>query len=71
VDTNGDQPAAASNLPAGGVRDRLTAAYASGRPDGGAWTARTLAAAAGCGRSSAAAFLRQQRHAQQQAGGGP
>jgi hypothetical protein len=63
VDAAGAQPAAAST-PAGGVRDRLAAAYTGGRPDGGAWSARTLAAAAGCGRSTAAAFLRQQRHAQ-------
>ncbi len=56
----------AVSTPAGGVRQRLAAAYASGRPDGGAWTARTLATAAGCGRSSAAAFLRQQRQPQQQ-----
>jgi hypothetical protein len=33
--------------PAGGVRQRLAAAYGSGRVDGGAWTARTLAQAAG------------------------
>jgi hypothetical protein len=45
----------------GGVRQRLQAAYARGRPDGGAWTARTLAEAAGCGRSTAAAFLQTQR----------
>jgi hypothetical protein len=67
VDGQGVQPDAASTPPAGGVRDRLVAAYASGRPGGGAWSARTLAQAAGCGRSTAAAFLRQQR--QQQAGG--
>jgi Protein of unknown function (DUF2637) len=47
-----------------GVRDRLAAAYARGRPDGGAWTARTLAEAAGCGRSSAAAFLQTHRTAE-------
>jgi hypothetical protein len=53
---------AARPVPAGrGVRQRLQAAYARGRPDGGAWTARTLAEAAGCGRSSAAAFLQTQR----------
>jgi Protein of unknown function (DUF2637) len=40
---------------------RLQAAYAQPRPDGQAWTARTLAEAAGCGRSSAASFLRRQR----------
>jgi Protein of unknown function (DUF2637) len=45
----------------GTVRARLQAAYARPRPDGQAWTARTLAEAAGCGRSSAAAFLQRQR----------
>jgi hypothetical protein len=70
VDAQGVQPDAVS-APAGGVRDRLAAAYTGGRPGGGAWTARTLATAAGCGRTSAAAFLRQ-RHAQQAGGdGGP
>jgi hypothetical protein len=44
----------------GTVRARLQAAYAQPRPDGQPWTARTLAEAAGCGRSSAASFL--QRH---------
>jgi hypothetical protein len=44
----------------GSVGARLQAAYAQPRPDGRPWTARTLAEAAGCGRSSAAAFL--QRH---------
>jgi hypothetical protein len=43
------------------VRARLQAAYAQPRPDGQAWTARTLAEAAGCGRSSAASFLQRQR----------
>jgi Protein of unknown function (DUF2637) len=43
------------------VRARLQAAYGKGRPDGSLWTARTLAEAAGCGRSSAAAFLQRQR----------
>ena len=43
------------------VGARLEAAYARPRPDGQAWTARTLAEAAGCGRSSAAAFLQRQR----------
>jgi len=43
------------------VGARLQAAYAQPRPDGQAWTARTLAEAAGCGRSSAAAFLQRQR----------
>jgi hypothetical protein len=45
----------------GTVRARLQAAYADPRPDGLPWTARTLAEAAGCGRSSAAAFLQRQR----------
>jgi Protein of unknown function (DUF2637) len=43
------------------VRPRLEAAYAQQRPDGRPWTARTLAEAAGCGRSSAASFLQRQR----------
>jgi hypothetical protein len=46
---------------AAGVRQRLQAAYAGGRPDRQPWTARTLAEAAGCGRSSAASFLQTQR----------
>jgi hypothetical protein len=45
----------------GTVGARLVAAYAQPRPDGQPWTARTLAEAAGCGRSSAAAFLQRQR----------
>jgi hypothetical protein len=55
-------------LPAGPARTdsttvgaRLQAAYAQPRPDGQLWTARTLAEAAGCGRSSAASFLQRQR----------
>jgi hypothetical protein len=43
------------------VEARLQAAYAQQRPDGRPWTARTLAEAAGCGRSSAASFLQRQR----------
>jgi hypothetical protein len=43
------------------VGARLQAAYAQPRPDGQAWTARTLAEAAGCGRSSAAGFLQRHR----------
>jgi hypothetical protein len=43
------------------VTARLQAAYTRPRPDGQAWTARTLAEAAGCGRSSAASFLQRQR----------
>jgi hypothetical protein len=45
----------------GTVRARLQAAYAQPRPDGHPWTARSLAEAAGCGRSSAASFLQRQR----------
>jgi Protein of unknown function (DUF2637) len=45
----------------GGVQGRLRAAHALARPDGGPWTARSLAQAAGCGRSTAASFLRTQR----------
>jgi hypothetical protein len=45
----------------GRVGTRLQAAYAQPRPDGQSWTARTLAEAAGCGRSSAASFLQRQR----------
>jgi hypothetical protein len=43
------------------VGARLQTAYIHQRPDGQPWTARTLAEAAGCGRSSAAAFLQRQR----------
>jgi Protein of unknown function (DUF2637) len=46
-----------------GARQRLQTTYAQGRPDGQAWTARTLAQAAGCGRSTAAAFLQASRSA--------
>jgi hypothetical protein len=45
----------------GTVGARLQAVYAQPRPDGQPWTARTLAEAAGCGRSSAAAFLQRHR----------
>jgi hypothetical protein len=45
----------------GTVGARLQAAYAQPRPDGQAWTARTLAEAAECGRSSAASFLQRHR----------
>jgi hypothetical protein len=48
-----------------GVRRRLQAAYAQQRPNGQPWTARTLAEAAGCSRSSAAAFLQTQRTAKE------
>jgi hypothetical protein len=44
-----------------GVRQRLQAAYAGPRSDGRSWTARTLAEAAGCGRTAAARFLQTQR----------
>jgi hypothetical protein len=43
------------------VGARLQVAYAQPRPDGQPWTARTLAEAASCGRSSAASFLQRQR----------
>ncbi|HWD43142.1 MAG TPA: DUF2637 domain-containing protein [Actinomycetota bacterium] len=43
------------------VGARLQAVYARPRPDGRPWTARTLAEAARCGRSSAASFLQHQR----------
>jgi hypothetical protein len=45
----------------GTVGARLQAAYAQPRPEGQPWTAHTLVEAAGCGRSSAAAFLQRQR----------
>jgi hypothetical protein len=55
-------PASPGPTAKGTVGARLqAAAYAQPRPDGQAWTARTLAEAAGCGRSSAAAFLQRQR----------
>jgi Protein of unknown function (DUF2637) len=54
-------PAAAKQADGPSVEVRLQAAYAQPRPDGQPWTARTLAEAAGCGRSSAAAFLQRQR----------
>jgi Protein of unknown function (DUF2637) len=50
----------------GTVGARLQAAYTQPRPDGQPWTARSLAEAAGCGRSSAASFL--QRHRPSRAG---
>jgi hypothetical protein len=43
------------------VGARLQMAYAQPRPDGQPWTARSLADAASCGRSSAASFLQRQR----------
>jgi hypothetical protein len=54
-------PARPGPAHAGTVGARLQAAYAQPRPDGQPWTARTLAEAAGCGRSSAASFLQRQR----------
>jgi hypothetical protein len=51
-------PGSADPTPVGA---RLQAAYAQPRPDDQPWTARTLAEAAGCGRSSAASFLQRQR----------
>jgi hypothetical protein len=53
-------PAGPSPIARTTVRVRLQAAYGKGRPDGQPWTARTLAEAAGCGRSSAASFLQRQ-----------
>jgi hypothetical protein len=55
--------------PDGRVRDRLATVHAQDRPDGQPWTARTLAAAAGCARSTAAAFLAAHRQQQQEQGG--
>jgi hypothetical protein len=54
-------PAGPEPTTKGAVRARLQAAYAQPRPDGQPWTARSLAEAAGCGRSSAAAFLQRHR----------
>jgi hypothetical protein len=54
-------PASSEPAGSGTVGARLQAAYAQRRPDGQAWTARTLAEAAGCGRSSAASFLQRHR----------
>jgi Protein of unknown function (DUF2637) len=53
----------AARPPAGdrSVRDRLQSAYAAVRADGRPWTARSLADAAGCGRTAAARFLQAQR----------
>jgi hypothetical protein len=47
--------------PDGRVRDRLSTVHAQGHPDGQPWTARTLAQAAGCAKSTAAAFLAARR----------
>jgi hypothetical protein len=54
-------PAGPEPIANGTVGARLQAAYAQPRPGGQAWTARTLAEAADCGRSSAASFLQRQR----------
>jgi hypothetical protein len=54
-------PAGPSQSDSTTVGARLQVAYALPRPDGRPWTARTLAEAAGCGRSSAASFLQRQR----------
>jgi Protein of unknown function (DUF2637) len=54
-------PAAGKRADTTPVGARLQAAYAQPRPDGQPWTTRTLAEAAGCGRSSAASFLQRQR----------
>jgi hypothetical protein len=54
-------PTASRKIDPTTVGARLQAAYAQPRPDGQPWTARTLAEAAGCGRSSAASFLQRQR----------
>jgi Protein of unknown function (DUF2637) len=54
-------PAGPESADNGTVGARLQAAYARPRPDGQPWTARSLAEAAGCGRSSAASFLRRHR----------
>jgi hypothetical protein len=53
-------PAGPRSIAGTTVGARLQAAYGQGRPDGQPWTARTLAEAAGCGRSSAASFLQRQ-----------
>jgi hypothetical protein len=58
-------PARPTRTDTAGVRQRLAAAYAQDRPDGRPWTARTLAEAAGCGRSSAAGFLQTRRTTQE------
>jgi hypothetical protein len=71
VDLRGVRELPARTPPSdGSVRDRLVTVHAQGRPDGGAWTARTLAQAAGCGRSTAAAFLAAHRrqHPEQEGG---
>jgi hypothetical protein len=54
-------PAGPPSVDSTPVGARLQAAYAHPRPGGQPWTARTLAEAAGCGRSSAASFLQRHR----------
>jgi hypothetical protein len=54
-------PAGPQPTDSGTGTERLQAAHAQPRPDGQLWTARALAEAAGCGRSSAAAFLQRHR----------
>jgi hypothetical protein len=54
-------PAGRRSAESATVGARLQAAYAQPRPDGQPWTARSLADAAGCGRSSAASFLQRHR----------
>jgi hypothetical protein len=54
-------PAGPEPTAKGTVGARLEAAYTGQRPDGEPWTARTLAEAAACGRSSAANFLQRHR----------
>jgi uncharacterized protein DUF2637 len=58
-------PARPTRTDTAGVRQRLQAAYTQERPGGQPWTARTLADAAGCSRSSAATFLQTRRSAKE------
>jgi Protein of unknown function (DUF2637) len=60
-------PARPTRPDSSGVRKRLQVAYAQGRPDGRPWTARTLADAAGCGRTTAASFLHEQTRSAEEA----
>ena len=61
VDAQRALPAGPTPTEQARVGARLQAAYAQPRPGGQPWTARSLAEAAGCGRSSAASFLQRQR----------
>jgi hypothetical protein len=63
VATGVRQPAVRARPADAAVRERLAAAYATERTGGRPWTARTLATAAGCGRTAAARFLQAQREA--------